>query len=94
MSMFNDYQRDWMECLSRMPREDKCRCGWDRKGECYNCNHADFRRLGVTHDDQIRRHWETWISTPVRVLDYRLPNGCMTGYQGAVEWLKRQERDR
>ena len=25
------------------------------------------------------------------VLDYRLPNGIVTGYQGAVEWLKRQE---
>lgn len=36
--MFNEDQRSWMKYLASLPKEKKCPCGWDRRGECYNCN--------------------------------------------------------
>ena len=38
MSYFNSEQLAHMDALDRMPPETKCWCGWDRLGECWNCN--------------------------------------------------------
>lgn len=32
--MFNSEQLGWMQYLSSLPPEEKCHCGWFRKGEC------------------------------------------------------------
>lgn len=34
MSYFNEEQQDYMRSLGRIPREQRCKCGWYLKGEC------------------------------------------------------------
>lgn len=91
--MSNDEQVSWMRHLSSLPPDQKCRCGWYQKWECYNCNRAALELAGVVRDDRLCRRWRDngWSSDDPVLLCYRLPSGIMTGYQGAVEWLKRQE---
>jgi hypothetical protein len=38
MSYFNEEQQAYMQELSRIPEDQRCFCGWDRFGQCYNCN--------------------------------------------------------
>ena len=91
--MFNDEQVSWMRYLSWLPPDQKCRCGWYQKWDCYNCNRAALELAGVVRDDRLCRRWRGngWSSDDPEPLCYRLPTGIMTGYRGAVEWLKRQE---
>ena len=35
--MFNKYQRKYMEHISIIPREQRCKCGWYLKNECPHC---------------------------------------------------------
>jgi len=35
--MFNKYQREYMEYISAVPREQRCRCGWYLKNKCPHC---------------------------------------------------------
>ncbi len=44
--MFNSEQLDDMRYLSSLPREDKCACGWYRKGECPHCKPAAAAKAG------------------------------------------------
>ena len=30
----NDDQKDYMRSLARIPRNERCKCGWYRLGEC------------------------------------------------------------
>ena len=45
MSMFNEYQEAYMTELERIPRSQRCWCGWYRLDECPHCpkdrNNAD-----------------------------------------------------
>lgn len=34
MSYFNQEQQDYMRYLASIPREQRCACGWARRGEC------------------------------------------------------------
>lgn len=33
--MFNAHQRDYMKYLATLPPEEKCACGWSKRGECF-----------------------------------------------------------
>lgn len=86
--MFNGDQLDHMRHLSSLPAEAKCPCGWDLAGACYTCNDRAFRRLGIAPV----REYRTLSSCDRNYLDYRLPNGCRTGYAGAVAWVHRNDK--
>ncbi len=49
VSMFNEYQLDYMEWLSKQPRETLCQCGWYRKDECPNTHCCDDARRIVAN---------------------------------------------
>lgn len=36
--MFNEEQKAYMKTLNEMPLEEKCYCGWNKVGKCYNCD--------------------------------------------------------
>lgn len=38
MSYFNDEQQAYMKYLGSLGAKEKCWCGWDLFGKCYNCN--------------------------------------------------------
>lgn len=42
MSYFNSEQEDYMRSLAAIPETERCFCGWDRFGECYNCKRDSF----------------------------------------------------
>ena len=42
--MFNSYQIEHMKHLQRIPPENRCWCGWNLLGDCYNCKN-DGRTL-------------------------------------------------
>lgn len=53
MSYFNEYQQSEMDYLSSLKPEERCWCGWYKKGECNTptpCNPKDTlaNRLKVT----------------------------------------------
>ena len=50
--MFNEDQKDAMAFLSTLAPEEKCYCGWEREGQCYNCK-RDPQRAGKTSADKI-----------------------------------------
>ena len=60
---FNDDQCSWTEYLASVPRDLKCRCGWDLKGDCRNpaCQltreevQAELDRLGIDVRPGVQR---------------------------------------
>jgi hypothetical protein len=47
MSYFNEDQRSYMESLARIPREQRCDCGWDRRGHCFGACYGDEAKGGA-----------------------------------------------
>jgi hypothetical protein len=43
---FNDDQIAWMRTLSRLPKEKKCDCGWNYRGECFGTCYGHPERGG------------------------------------------------
>jgi hypothetical protein len=61
--VFNDDQQSWSAFLATLPRDLRCRCGWDVRGECVSprCQltpgevRAELERLGVDTRPAVRR---------------------------------------
>lgn len=50
MSYFNEDQQAYMASLAATPDEERCYCGWDRFGECYNCKQDEFTKTRTRAD--------------------------------------------
>jgi len=49
MSYFNEDQEDYMAYLARIPREQRCQCGWYLKDECMNAHCCEDGRRNVAN---------------------------------------------
>lgn len=57
MSAFNEDQRDYMRSLAAIPREQRCECGWDTRGDCFGSCYGDEAKGGAErHGDECDRN--------------------------------------
>ncbi|MCL5265166.1 MAG: hypothetical protein M1343_08255 [Chloroflexi bacterium] len=44
MSYFNEDQQEYMRYLATLKPEEKCACGWGKKGQCYCPKDLEYQK--------------------------------------------------
>lgn len=63
--VFNSDQEAYMRDLARLPPEEKCDCGWSKRGECYGFCYRNAARGGVVPCDSADPRSRTPCTRPV-----------------------------
>ncbi len=52
MSYFNEDQQAWTRTLESLRPDQKCSCGWDRRGHCFGACYGHPEKGGAERKDE------------------------------------------